>query len=95
VLDLVLDTGFEHPDVHKRLDLLLPDLHWPAQQLILEIDSAWHDGPLASELVAKRQVDLESAGERVLRTTPSRRSSRRASQSAGSAPQARPTLTQR
>lgn len=73
VLDLVLNAGFAHPDVNTRLEVgresYYPDLRWPAQGLILEIDSAWHDGPLANELDAGRQADLEAAGERVLRTT--------------------------
>lgn len=73
VLDLVLDAGFEHPAVNRRLLVggvtYHPDLRWPRQRLILEIDSAWHDGPLANELDATRQADLEAAGERVLRTT--------------------------
>lgn len=74
VLDLVLAAGFEHPDVNKRLAAAgrrpyLPDLRWDAQRLILEVDSAWHDDPLARELDADRQADLEAAGERVLRTT--------------------------
>ena len=47
-----------------------PDLRWPAERLILEIDSSpWHDGPLAEQLDADRQAELEAAGERVLRTT--------------------------
>ncbi len=73
VLDLILDAGFEHPSVNARLVVAAvtyyPDLRWPGQRLILEIDSAWHDGPLANELDAARQADLEAAGERVLRTT--------------------------
>jgi predicted transcriptional regulator of viral defense system len=73
VLDLVLDVGIEHPDVNRPLGVghhtYRPDLRWPAQRLILEVDSAWHDGPLAQELDADRQADLERAGERVLRTT--------------------------
>ena len=77
VLDLVLDAGFEHPNVNQRLIVgaatrrtpYYPDLRWPAQQLILEIDSAWHDGPLSQQLDAERQAELEAAGERVLRTT--------------------------
>jgi hypothetical protein len=77
VLDLVLDEGFEHPQVNQRLIVgpatdrtpYFPDLRWPAQHLILEIDSAWHDDALAQELDAVRQAELEAAGERVLRTT--------------------------
>lgn len=73
VLDLVLDAGFAHPDVNQRLrvagETYYPDLRWAAARLILEIDSAWHEGPLANDLDASRQADLEAAGERVLRTT--------------------------
>ena len=73
VLDLVLEAGFAHPAVNEPLRVAAtsytPDLRWPAAQLILEIDSAWHDGPLARDLDADRQADLEAAGERVLRTT--------------------------
>jgi hypothetical protein len=77
VLDLVLDAGFAHPDVNQRLVVgpatdrmpYYPDMRWPAQQLILEVDSTWHDGPLSQQLDAERQAELEAAGERVLRTT--------------------------
>ncbi len=77
VLDLVLAAGLEHPQVNRRLVVgaatartpYVPDLRWPRQRVILEIDSAWHDGPLAQELDAERQAELEAAGERVLRTT--------------------------
>jgi hypothetical protein len=77
VLDLVLDAGFEHPEVNQRLIVgaatrrtpYFPDVRWPAQHLILEIDSAWHDDPLSQQLDAERQAELEAAGERVLRTT--------------------------
>jgi very-short-patch-repair endonuclease len=71
VLDLVLDAGFAHPRVNEPLDdtSYRPDLRWPTQRLILEVDSRWHDGRLAQELDATRQAELEAAGERVLRTT--------------------------
>lgn len=77
VLDLILAAGLAHPQVNRRLVVgpatrrapYVPDLRWPAQRLILEIDSAWHDGPLAHELDDERQAELEAAGERVLRTT--------------------------
>ena len=71
VLDLILTAGFAHPDVNKPLanTPYVPDFRWPAQRLILEVDSAWHDGRLAQELDADRQAELEAAGERVLRTT--------------------------
>jgi predicted transcriptional regulator of viral defense system len=73
VLDLILQAGFEHPIVNEKLDVgttpYRPDMRWPAQRLILEVDSPWHDGRLAHELDATRQADLEATGERVLRTT--------------------------
>ncbi len=73
VLDLILEAGLEHPDVNERLVVgatpYLPDMRWAAQRLILEVDSAWHDGRLAHDGDAERQADLEAAGERVLRTT--------------------------
>ena len=75
ILDLLLDAGLHHPDVNERLELphtpsrYFPDLRWPAQRLILEIDGPYHEDPLARQLDASRQADLEAAGERVLRTT--------------------------
>lgn len=73
VLDLLLAAGLEHPVINERLTVgaqtYYPDMRWPAQQVILEVDSPWHDGRLAQELDAERQADLEAAGERVLRTT--------------------------
>ena len=73
VLDLLLGAGFAHPDVNARLQMgggtSCPDFRWAAERVILEVDSAWHDGPLNNELDAERQADLEAAGERVLRTT--------------------------
>jgi very-short-patch-repair endonuclease len=77
VLDLVLDEGFDHPKVNQRLVVgattrrtpYFPDMRWPAQHLILEVDSVWHDDPLSQQLDAERQAELEASGERVLRTT--------------------------
>ena len=74
VLDLILQAGFEHPVVNGPRSVgvrtYFPDLRWPAERLILEIDSSpWHDGALAGELDASRQAELEATGERVLRTT--------------------------
>lgn len=74
VLDLILEAGFEHPVVNGPRPVgpttYFPDLRWPAQRLILEIDSSpWHDGPLSRELDGARQAELEAVGERVLRTT--------------------------
>jgi hypothetical protein len=73
VLDLLLDAGFEHPDVNAPMkvgdDIYKPDLRWPAQRLVLEVDSPWHDDPAARRDDADRQAALEAIGERVLRTT--------------------------
>ena len=72
VLDVILDQGFEHPDVNTPLLLsgrrVVPDLRWPRERLILEIDStAWHTDPLARADDRERQALLEAHGETVLR----------------------------
>jgi len=74
VLDLILNGGFEHPDVNKPLVLdsrrVKPDFRWPAQRLVIEADgAAWHDNPVAREDDAERQALLEAHGDRVLRVT--------------------------
>jgi very-short-patch-repair endonuclease len=73
VLDLILDAGLEYPEVNERLVVgatpYYPDMRWPAQRLILEVDSPWHEARLAQQADAERQARLERAGERVLRTT--------------------------
>jgi hypothetical protein len=72
VLDVVLGAGFAHPDVNKPLVLdgrrVIPDLRWPEQRLVLEVDSAaWHANPLARADDRERQALLEAHGETVLR----------------------------
>lgn len=73
VLDVILGAGLQRPQINQRLvacgTTYDADLRWPAQRLILEVDSAWHDGRVAREDDGDRQADLEAAGERVLRTT--------------------------
>lgn len=74
VLDLILEAGFEHPDVNRPLTIngrrIVPDFRWPAQRIVVEADgAAWHDNPVAREDDAERQAILEQAGERVLRIT--------------------------
>ena len=74
VLDLVLDAGLEHPRVNPRRSVdgrrVFPDLQWPEQRLIVEVDSkTWHGNKLAREDDAERQARLEAAGERVVRVT--------------------------
>ena len=72
VLDGILGAGFAHPDVNRPLlragRRIVPDIRWPAQRLILEIDStAWHGDPLARADDRERQALLEAHGETVLR----------------------------
>jgi very-short-patch-repair endonuclease len=72
VLDIVVEAGFDRPDVNRPLSLgnrrLVPDLRWPRQRLVLEIDStAWHTDPLARLDDRERQRLLETNGETVLR----------------------------
>ena len=74
VLDLLLDAGFERPDINKPIVVggrrVIPDFRWPDQHLIIEADSAaWHDGKAATEADAERQALLEAQGERVIRVT--------------------------
>jgi very-short-patch-repair endonuclease len=74
VLDLLLDGGFEHPDVNRTLSIngrrIRPDFRWPDQRLIVEADgAAWHDDPLARAADAERQALLEAAGERLIRVS--------------------------
>jgi hypothetical protein len=61
VLDLALRGGLKHPDVNPRRSVdgrrVYPDLHWPEQRLIVEVDSeAWHDSKLAREDDAEHQA---------------------------------------
>jgi hypothetical protein len=74
VLDLIIEGGFEPPDVNVPLTLdgrtVIPDFRWPAQRLVVEADGArWHHHRLAREDDAERQALLEAAGERVVRVT--------------------------
>ena len=74
VLDLLLDAGFERPDINKPIVVggrrVIPDFRWPDQHLIVEADgAAWHDGKAATEADAERQALLEAQGERVIRVT--------------------------
>jgi very-short-patch-repair endonuclease len=74
VLDLIMNAGFEPPQVNPRLKIqgrrIIPDLRWPAQRLCIEADSLeWHDNPIAREDDAERQAILEADGERVVRVT--------------------------
>jgi hypothetical protein len=89
VLDIVLAAGIARPDVNKPLIVagrrIVPDLRWPEQRLILEVDStAWHSDPLARADDRERQALLEADGERCCVCTGStpcwaRRSSRSSS----------------
>ncbi len=74
VLDLLLDAGFDPPEVNQALRIdgrvVVPDFRWPREHVVLEADgTAWHDNPIARADDLERQRFLESAGERVLRVT--------------------------
>jgi very-short-patch-repair endonuclease len=74
VLDLILDAGFQHPDVNTPLAIegrrIVPDFRWPDRRLVIEADgAAFHDDRLTREEDAERQAILEACGERVLRVT--------------------------
>jgi Transcriptional regulator, AbiEi antitoxin len=72
VLDIILAANIAPPDVNRPLVVagrrVFPDFRWPAQRLILEVDSkAWHGDPLARADDRERQALLEAHGETVLR----------------------------
>ena len=74
VLDLLLNAGFQHPDVNVPLQrdgrTIVPDFRWPDQHLVIEADGAeWHDDPLTRQDDAEKQAILEAHGERILRIT--------------------------
>jgi len=83
VYDLILEGGFESPEVNEPLRLegriVIPDFRWPQQQLVVEADGArWHDDALARADDAERQALLERHGERVLRVRWDEATTRRA-----------------
>ena len=74
VLDLLLNAGFQPPEVNQPLKLdgrtIIPDFRWPEQHLVIEADGAeWHDNRLTREDDAEKQAILEAHGERVIRLT--------------------------
>ena len=74
VLDLLLNAGFQHPDVNQPLNIngrtIIPDFRWPDQHLVIEADGAhWHDDQLTRQDDAEKQAILEAHGERVIRIT--------------------------
>ena len=93
LLDLVLDAGFEHPNVNERLVVgatpYYPDMRRPAQRVILEGDSPWHEGRLAqqADASARRAWRAPVTVSRARRS--SRRSCTRASSWNGSSRPAR------
>ena len=65
-LDLLLNAGFQHPDVNQPLNIngrtLIPDFRWPDQHLVIEADGAhWHDNQLTRQDDAEKQAILEAA----------------------------------
>jgi hypothetical protein len=74
VLDLLVDGGFETPDVNVPMLLdrrrVIPDFRWSEQRLVIEADGKdWHDNPIARAADIERQRLLEAHGETVLRVT--------------------------
>ena len=72
VYDLILDGGFEPPDVNVPLRLegrtVIPDFRWPKQRVVVEADGArWHDNALRRAEDLERQALLERHGETVVR----------------------------
>ena len=65
---LVKTSDLPQPLVNAPVLGYVADLLWPAQRLIVEVDSSrWHDGPLARRDDHRRQAVLEAAGYAVLR----------------------------
>jgi very-short-patch-repair endonuclease len=68
VLWLVLSSDLPRPLVNAPVLGYVADLLWPAQRLIVEVDSKrWHDGPFARRDDHRRQAALEAAGYAVIR----------------------------
>ena len=68
VLWLVRTSDLPQPLVNAPVLGYVADLLWPAQRLIVEVDSErWHDGPFARRDDHRRQAVLESAGYALLR----------------------------
>lgn len=68
VLWIVRTSDLPVPLVNVPVLGYVADLLWPAQRLIVEVDSArWHDGPFARRDDHRRQAILEAAGYAVLR----------------------------
>jgi predicted transcriptional regulator of viral defense system len=83
VLDLLLEAGFERPDINVPLVIggrrVVPDFRWADRRLVVEADgAAWHENELARHDDAERQALLEASGERVIRVTWGRVVGRRA-----------------
>lgn len=68
VLWIVRTSDLPQPLVNAPVMGYVVDLLWPAQRLIVEVDSKrWHDGPFARQNDHHRQAVLEAAGYAVLR----------------------------
>ncbi len=65
---LVLRSDLPRPLVNAPVLGYVADLYWPAQRLIVGVDSSrWHDGPFARRDDHHRQAILEAGGHAVLR----------------------------
>ncbi|MGH2980118.1 MAG: DUF559 domain-containing protein [Solirubrobacterales bacterium] len=69
-LELVREAKLPHPVVNGLVEGYEVDFHWPARRLVVETDGrAAHGHALAFHRDRRRDLDLESAGWRVLRVT--------------------------
>lgn len=70
ILPALAAAGLPAPRVNERVAGHEVDLHWPAQRVVVELDSrTWHTDPRAFEQDRIRDGDLLAAGWRVLRVT--------------------------
>lgn len=71
VYELCEGTGLPLPDMNVEVwaagTLYECDCVWPAERLIVECDSRWHDNPIAARADAERDQALTLAGWRVHR----------------------------
>jgi very-short-patch-repair endonuclease len=70
MLSLIRQAQLAVPHVNARLAGREVDFHWPAQQLVVEVDGhAFHGHRLAFERDRRRDATLVAAGYRVIRVT--------------------------
>ncbi len=69
-LDLLRAAGIPLPETNVVVEGICVDCYWPAQRLVVELDSyAYHSSVAAFEADRERTERLQRAGHRVLRFT--------------------------